>query len=54
MEKMRKAYDQWWENMLPMMINENVNLNKPQPFVVEYEKQLKEGGIPKWVKPVLD
>jgi len=53
-EKMRKAYDKWWKSMLPMMINENVNLNKEQPFVVEYKKQLKEEGIPKWVKPILD
>jgi len=52
--KMRKAYDVWWDSMLPFMINEKETIVKEKPFVVEYNKQLKEKGIPKWEKPNLD
>lgn len=43
-------FDQWWESMLPFMINEG----KPKveaadfPFPKRYQKQLEERGIPDW------
>jgi len=44
--QMRKAYDQWWNEVRPLMVNENVPLAPERPFWVEYEKQKKEKGIP--------
>ena len=49
-QKLQKAYDQWWESTLPLMVNEDLPKIKAQnqPFNVLYEKQLKEKGIPHW------
>jgi arylsulfatase A-like enzyme len=44
----RKAYDVWWEETVPFMVNEDVPYSPVQPQVVRYEKQLKEKGIPEW------
>ncbi len=49
-KELRKAYDQWWESTLPLMVNEGLKRVAPedQPFAKLYEKQLKEKGIPAW------
>ncbi len=52
-EKLRKAYDKWWAETLPLMVNENCPLAKEHPQEVRYNKQLKERGIPDWVPPKL-
>ncbi|MHC4912364.1 MAG: arylsulfatase [Planctomycetota bacterium] len=52
-EKLRKAYDKWWAETLPMMVHENYPLAKEHPQVVRYEKQLKEREIPDWTPPKL-
>ncbi len=44
--KLRKAYDAWWTETRPLMVNEDTPLAKEQPQKVRYEKQLKEQGIP--------
>jgi arylsulfatase len=44
-EQMRKAYDQWWSEVRPLMVNETVPLLSERPFWVEYEKQLNSSGI---------
>ena len=49
----RKAYDQWWEETLPLMVNEEVPFAPHQPQTVRYEKQLKDKGIPDWEVPTL-
>lgn len=46
--KLRKAYDQWWEETLPFMVNEDAPYSPVHPQVVRYEAQLKERGIPPW------
>ena len=51
--EMKKAYETWWDSILPYMVNEDETIVKEKPFVVLYEKQLKSGGIPKWKKPNL-
>ncbi len=43
------AYDTWWDEVRPLMINEDVPLAKEHPFHVRYQKQLTENGIPDWV-----
>jgi len=49
--KLRKAYDKWWAETVPMMVNEDRPLAAEHPQVVRYEKQLKEKGIPDWTPP---
>ncbi|MGJ8633002.1 MAG: arylsulfatase [Luteolibacter sp.] len=49
-DRLRKAYDAWWESTLPLMVNEGhprVRL-EDQPLGIRYHKQLAEKGIPKW------
>jgi arylsulfatase A-like enzyme len=45
---MRKAYDQWWDEVLPAMVNEDVPYANDNPFRVLYLKQKAEQGIPAW------
>ena len=51
MERLTRAYDTWWEETLPLMVNEDRPLAKEHPLVVRYEKQKAERGIPDWVRP---
>jgi arylsulfatase len=48
---MRAAYDAWWAETRPLMVNEDVPLAAERPFWVLYEKQKKEEGIPAWKPP---
>jgi arylsulfatase A-like enzyme len=50
---MRSAYDAWWAEVRPLMVNEKVPNAKQKPYFVLYEKQLKAGGIPDWKPPEL-
>ncbi len=52
--KMRTAYDAWWAEVRPLMVNEDVPLAPERPFFVLYEKQHAGGGIPAWKAPKLD
>ena len=52
--QMRKAYDAWWNNVRPFMVNENVPLAKEKPFWKAYYKQKETTGIKDWVKPDID
>ena len=51
-KSMLEAYDAWWEEMRPLMVNEGTPLAKEHPFIVQYEKQKEEKGIPEWKPPV--
>ncbi|MEM7143786.1 MAG: arylsulfatase [Verrucomicrobiota bacterium] len=51
--ELRKVYDQWWEETLPLMVHENLPYADAHPQVVRYEKQLKKKGIPDWTPPKL-
>jgi arylsulfatase len=44
-EQMRNAYDQWWSEVRPLMVNETAPLTRERPFWMEYEKQKKSTGI---------
>ena len=50
-QKMLKAYDAWWDEVRPMMINEDASLDTGKPFRVQFEKQKKEKGIGQWKNP---
>ncbi len=51
--QLRKAYDQWWVETVPLMVNEDVPYVPAQPQAVRYEKQKAEIGIPDWTPPHL-
>ena len=51
---MRKAYDEWWEGTVPMMVNESAPLSPVRPFHELYRRQMASGGIPEWSPPALD
>jgi arylsulfatase len=49
-EKLRTAFDRWWDSAVPLMVNEGLpNLpGEEQPFAIRYQRQLDEKGIPDW------
>lgn len=51
--EMLKAYEAWWQQVRPMMVNEDAPLDIGKPFVEQFEKQKAAGGIPEWVPPAL-
>lgn len=51
--KMLAAYDQWWDEVRPFMINEDVPLAKERPYHAAFAKQQAEKGIPAWTAPEL-
>jgi arylsulfatase len=50
---MQTAYEAWWDEVRPLMINEDAPLDNEPPFIVQYELQQKESGIPDWIPPQL-
>lgn len=46
------AYETFWKEARPLMINEGVPLAKTKPYHADYRRQEQEGGIPEW-KPRL-
>jgi arylsulfatase A-like enzyme len=51
--KMLKAYESWWDEVRPMMVNEDASLDTGKPFREQFDKQKKDKGIPSW-KPQID
>lgn len=52
-KEMRAAYEKFWSETKPLMVNESAPMSPVKPFHVLYEKQVENGGIPKWVPPSL-
>jgi len=52
-EKMRVAYDAWWKETRPLMVNENVPMSPARPFHELYKRQVESTGIPAWQPPAL-
>jgi len=50
-QKMREAYDVWWEETLPLLVNEKATYEGVAPFIKKYNEQLKTREIPEW-KPL--
>jgi arylsulfatase len=44
--KLLSAYEKFWNETRPLMVNEDVPLSKERPYHVWYEQQLANGGIP--------
>ena len=52
--KMKAAYDVWWKESRPGMVNEDADLNGGKPFVEAFKKQREESGIPDWKNPEIE
>ncbi len=52
-EKMQKAFDAWWEDVTPLLVNEDASLDVPHAFKAQFLKQKEESGVPDWKEPVL-
>jgi len=48
---MRAAWDQYWKEARPMLVNEGVPPSQEQPYGVWYREQLRTRGIPEWKEP---
>ncbi len=46
--QMRAAYEDWWQETRPLMVNEDAPMSPTRPFHVLYQKQLESTGIPAW------
>jgi arylsulfatase len=51
--ELKEAYDLWWEETVPLMVNENNPFTDENPQAARYQKQLEEMGIPDWIPPEL-
>jgi len=52
-KEMRAAYDQFWKETRPLMVNEDAPMSPTRPYHVWYAEQLENGGIPDWTPPNL-
>lgn len=52
-ETLLAAYENWWNEVRPLMVNEDASLDVEAPFIVQYETQQAESGTPKWIPPEL-
>ncbi|MBB3209301.1 arylsulfatase [Rhodopirellula rubra] len=51
--KMLDVFNAWWDEVRPMMVNEDAPLDVEKPFQTQFNKQKESDGIPDWVAPVL-
>lgn len=52
--QLRKEYDLWWQQTLPLLVNEQVPSSKLRPFHELYRAQKAAEGIPEWSPRALD
>jgi arylsulfatase len=48
---MRKAYEKFWKETRPLMVNEDAPMSPTRPFHFWHAQQLKAGGIQMWKAP---
>ncbi len=46
--RMQEAFDAWWAETRPLMVNEDVPNSPTKPYWVLFEQQARETGIPAW------
>ncbi|MGY8767636.1 MAG: arylsulfatase [Pirellulales bacterium] len=51
--EMRAAYEKFWQETRPLMVNETAKMSKTRPYHVLFNKQNETTGIPAWVPPSL-
>ena len=52
-KELMAAYDKWWEEVRPLLVNEDAPLEGVDSFNAQYQKQKSAEGIPDWVAPEL-
>ncbi len=52
-EEMRAAYEKFWKETRPLMVNEDVPMSPTRPYHELYRKQMESTGIPDWKAPAL-
>lgn len=52
-KKMLTRYEAWWDEVRPMMVNEDAPLLDYHPVIRRYEQQKDKRGIPDWQPPEL-
>jgi len=52
-QSMRLAYEKFWKETRPLMVNEEVPMSTTQPYHVLHAQQLKADGIQMWKAPSL-
>lgn len=50
---MKAAFQQYWQEAVPLMVNEDAPMSPVRPYHEWYNAQLKDGGIPEWEEPKL-
>lgn len=51
--EMKAAFDRYWKEARPLMVNETAPMSPTQPYHEWYASQAAAGGIPDWVAPEL-
>jgi len=51
--KMRAAYEQYWKEARPLMVNETAPMSPTKPFHEWFNQQKADAGIPDWKVPEL-
>lgn len=46
--EMRAAYDKWWNETRPMMVNETAEMSPVRPYHEAYREQISDAGISLW------
>lgn len=52
-EEMKAAYDAFWKEARPLMVNEDAPMSETRPYHVWFKEQKAAEGIPDWVEPEL-
>ena len=52
-KEMRAAYEKFWKETRPLMVNEDAPMSPTRPFHVWFKEQTEAGGIPDWTPPEL-
>ncbi len=50
LQKLSTAFDQWWDSLPPLLVNEDLAWVEAaeHPLTIRYNQQLQEKGIPEW------
>ena len=51
--RMRAAYDRYWQEARPLMVNESAPMSPTKPYFVWFDQQKSTVGIPDWKEPLL-
>jgi len=49
--EMKAAYDRYWEEARPLMVNEGAPMSPVRPYHEWFHEQKAREGIPEWVAP---